>query len=632
MVSADRAWADLLLACQTNGIGKIDKDCLDQANKTYKTSEKSCEDAWADCGGFCDAAYLTCDEGKALIVSSQSAGHALRTANMALVIPDPIAVQIDGLFVQIMQLTDPYLGPGTPPIPPSVEAQVNALLAQANDLGGGSAVAYLDEIKQKAEEQEFQLRQLLGGSLPDNAPAYPVRYVATIIRPSGLFYLRGMTQAYGNYSLFVPRDGRLVSVQFYDSRTQTYGIIYPRATASLARQLPRFTLHALDAGFVDSDHDGLPDAIEAVYGTDPNNPDTDGDGIPDGTEVAQGTDPLDGRIAQTGIIAAAKTPGAALDVCTANDLAIVAEGTSGVSLFNVVNGTDPTIVAQVITGGSAQRVACAGDFIAVADGAGGAAIIDISNPNQARVLHQVNLGTSHAVALDGRLAYVGLDSGLVVLVDMPTGAILDQASVTNAVQDLMVKGGYVYALTSAQIHVLTMVDGYLTWISSVDSPYPAGGNKRLFVGNGIAYAVHTRGYNTFNLANPALPVLIQAGNTAQFGWKQIVPNGSGLGLAAVGPNSTDDGPHDIALYDLSDPKKTDVYLTTFPTPGIARAVSIYNGLAYVADDAAGLEVVSYLPYDNKGIPPKITLVPSFSTNGVAEGQSVQMAALVTDDV
>lgn len=51
---------------------------------------------------------------------------------------------------------------------------------------------------------------------------------------------------------------------------------------------------AQDAGFdapSDRDGDGLPDADEARYGTDPDNADTDGDGLSDGDEVARGTDP-----------------------------------------------------------------------------------------------------------------------------------------------------------------------------------------------------------------------------------------------------------------------------------------------------------------------------------------------------
>ncbi len=41
----------------------------------------------------------------------------------------------------------------------------------------------------------------------------------------------------------------------------------------------------------DMDADGLPDADEAMRGTDPNNADTDGDGVGDGVEVLAGTDP-----------------------------------------------------------------------------------------------------------------------------------------------------------------------------------------------------------------------------------------------------------------------------------------------------------------------------------------------------
>lgn len=44
--------------------------------------------------------------------------------------------------------------------------------------------------------------------------------------------------------------------------------------------------------FNDRDGDGLSDAEEYLYGTDPNNPDTDGDGYSDGVEVAAGYDPL----------------------------------------------------------------------------------------------------------------------------------------------------------------------------------------------------------------------------------------------------------------------------------------------------------------------------------------------------
>lgn len=44
--------------------------------------------------------------------------------------------------------------------------------------------------------------------------------------------------------------------------------------------------------FLDSDQDGLSDAEEVAYGTDPHNSDTDSDGYSDGTEIKSGYDPL----------------------------------------------------------------------------------------------------------------------------------------------------------------------------------------------------------------------------------------------------------------------------------------------------------------------------------------------------
>jgi outer membrane protein OmpA-like peptidoglycan-associated protein len=53
----------------------------------------------------------------------------------------------------------------------------------------------------------------------------------------------------------------------------------------------------------DADEDGLPDALEPFYGTDPANPDTDGDGLKDGAEVkTTGTDPLDDDTDDDGLL------------------------------------------------------------------------------------------------------------------------------------------------------------------------------------------------------------------------------------------------------------------------------------------------------------------------------------------
>lgn len=49
---------------------------------------------------------------------------------------------------------------------------------------------------------------------------------------------------------------------------------------------------AVNTAYSDSDNDGLTDAQEKIYGTNPNKLDTDSDGLWDGQEVSAGTDPL----------------------------------------------------------------------------------------------------------------------------------------------------------------------------------------------------------------------------------------------------------------------------------------------------------------------------------------------------
>ena len=57
--------------------------------------------------------------------------------------------------------------------------------------------------------------------------------------------------------------------------------------------VPCIALLLFGCGSSDADKDGLSNAEEEDYGTDPNVADTDGDGLGDGDEVAIGTDPLD---------------------------------------------------------------------------------------------------------------------------------------------------------------------------------------------------------------------------------------------------------------------------------------------------------------------------------------------------
>lgn len=120
------------------------------------------------------------------------------------------------------------------------------------------------------------------------------------------------------------RSNGAVSIRFTDTRTNVVGSTYAlNAAASLNPPINwtnasgavlsvlggnKFLVTApalsslsffrvLDLGQIDSDSDGVPDAVEAALGTNPNVPDwitdTDGDGYNDGLEIVNGSNPLD---------------------------------------------------------------------------------------------------------------------------------------------------------------------------------------------------------------------------------------------------------------------------------------------------------------------------------------------------
>jgi hypothetical protein len=453
---------------------------------------------------------------------------------------------------------------------------------------------------------------------------------------------RGRTGTSGASNFIMAPDERY-ELTLYDSVGKQIGSTLGASGPNGSQfELNNVALRSVE-GMADADQDGLVDAAEAVIGTLPGNPDTDNDGLLDGAEVEQGSDPLGGLNAQTGILASAPTSDSANDIAAINGLAAVACGPGGVTLFNISAGSNPVRIASLDTPGIAKAVAISSNYVAVADGVAGLAIVSLSDPVNPTLSRQVPVGgDANCVTTDGQVAYVGLDNGRIVVVELSTGSILQtfNTGVTN-LEDIALGREKLYALTVGTLITLNVNGTTLSASSSTASAGSkgAGGRRlRLFVADSYLWAFHTSGYNVFSLATPGTPTLTQPVTTSQFGWKHMVANGSGLGVAASDPNSTNDGAHDINLYTVGADGLGTGFEANLATPGLAAAVSIYNGLAYVADSQDGMQVISYLPFDSAGQPPTISLSSNFALDHTAftgtaeEGKIMRLSATVTDDV
>lgn len=445
------------------------------------------------------------------------------------------------------------------------------------------------------------------------------------------FVLRGRLGNQGTFSNIILPPDTFISVDYVNPSTLQMAATFFRSgpngsTVQISRSF------FVDPDPTDTEADGLPDAVEPIIGTDPSMADTDGDGVLDGAELLQGSNPLDGLVASTGIIATADTLGEAIDICIDDDVDAVADSGAGVSVFNVFNGMNPTIIAQVDTPGRAQAVACAGNLISVADGIEGLAIIDISDPPAARIIHQIDLGPATSVAAVDGIAYVGLASGQIATVDLASGAVLAITATSGPVADLSISQDILVTLESNRICTFSIEGifpqplGFMDHGRRLSDFVPS----RIFNASPVVYMTHFEGFDTIDISDPADPK--QLGRSTQFfgTYHGIAPNGSGMVLTSLSRTSND---APVALFDGSDPTNTDKILTEFETPGFAAGISIFNGLAYVADGDAGMQVISYLPFDSLGIPPTITLSTNFSPGGVEAGKPVLVVtADVSDDV
>ena len=389
---------------------------------------------------------------------------------------------------------------------------------------------------------------------------------------------------------------------------------------------------------VDADDDGLPDLAEAILGTDPFISDSDGDGVSDGAEVIQGIDPLDGLAVRTGIIASVDVTGSSVDLCAVDDLLVVANGV-GVIGFNIFTGMNPQVVLNVTTPGESTAVACSSALrdggrrhLAVVCGDAGLVVIDATEPQTATVVHQVRPvtlgGTPRAVAAAAGIAYVGLSTGTVAAVDLTSGFIFDRARVDAGIDALRISAGILYATWGRSLHSIRLDPTSLEVLGGASAPVNVAFSN-LAAGSGLTFAAHAGGVLAFSVADPAAPSLLGSVVADRTRWRDIAVNGSGFLVGSVEPDLSPIG--NLFLYDVSDPE-TPAFITEIATPGSARGIEIANGLAYVADEASGLQVVNYLAFDTAGVPPEISLTSSFDVAGVEEGKSVFVTASVSDDV
>jgi hypothetical protein len=257
-----------------------------------------------------------------------------------------------------------------------------------------------------------------------------------------------------------------------------------------------------------------------------------------------------------------------------------------------------------------------------------------------KLIKTVNTSTNQ-VEVTGGIAYATFGNALQAI-DLLTGDIIHtlQLPQSQTLTGLAREGTMLYTMDSNKTLQAIDISG-ITMVSRGSLNLPDGAGK-LFVSNGIAYADAINdnfrgGFATADVSNPDNITLISASDvTSPFvaPGTELVPNGSGIGVL-IGSN----GVNVLDLMNISDPTNTNAFLTRIELPVAPQSVALASGIAFVADGSSGLQVINYLPFDNKGIPPTVSISsaitdadPNTLDIQVIEGSSIPIKVTINDDV
>jgi hypothetical protein len=324
--------------------------------------------------------------------------------------------------------------------------------------------------------------------------------------------------------------------------------------------------------------------------------------------------------------------GSSLD--PAGQTGYVATGSYGLAIVNASSFQKPVVLGQIQLGGNSTDVAVDTKLQIAAVATGTALqLVDVSDPMTPKLSKSVAVGATRVVGANG-IAYAAYASS-VESFDLLTGDNLQILTLSAAtITGMAREGTMLYTMDSN--NTLRAIDISQFQMVPRGSLTLTDGGGRLFVGNGIAYipaaSRSNGGFATVNVSNPASPVLISGPQQPpQIGYPKtaIAANGSGIGLLVGNVAGSDS----IDVMNTSDITNTNNFLTQFNLPATPQGVAIASGIAYVADGSGGLEVVNYLPFDTKGVPPTVAIsVPGVTVNQVVEGSTIVVRADARDDV
>ena len=322
------------------------------------------------------------------------------------------------------------------------------------------------------------------------------------------------------------------------------------------------------------------------------------------------TMPHAGHALQDKTLGQVDTAGSAQDVLVVGNYAYIADGADGVVVVDISHATAPTIVGSYALPG-ARRLDIVSNRIYVSTGGDTVTMLSILNPMTPSLLGtftQAGLVIGD-VASDGTLMFItGTLSGqpIVESVDVSNPAVPGLIGSVNTLTsgDIVLSGSSAYIVGGGTFQIINILttSPYLSVAGTYGDPRGSATYQGVQVFGSMAYINDSAlGMHAIAISNPAAPTLAFESAT-QF---PDMPFGAGVAISNGYVFLTRAALGGLFIYDIAS-TGTPIYVDTYSGAAPAQAITIANDVAYVAADAAGLQLIDISHPDQ--VPPVVTPV------------------------
>ncbi len=361
---------------------------------------------------------------------------------------------------------------------------------------------------------------------------------------------------------------------------------------------------------------------------------------------------------QPQVIGQYNSSGLALGVRKVGNIVYLCDGPGGVLILNVADPTQPALLGQWTTTGVAHKLRISGNYAFVANDAPGLAVLNVSNPQLPFLVGLYNSpGLAWSLDVSGTTLFLADHQNglLTVLISNPQApSLMDSFSFPGEALSVWVSGAHAYVARGygQAVTILDVHDPFIPIpITSFSPPHPSDVVDVMVLEN-VSYTCHLQeGVYFFDVSDPMHPVYTGRGNTVGES-VDLVPRlpivyvaDSWEGLVFMIPSpflawqvlTTDwakgvtlvrdtayvcEWSAGVALVNVAIPTQP-ALLVEYDTPGLARQCVVQGNYIYVADDAAGLTILSL----------EGNIVGNYNTAGLTHDVEVSgTRAYLADDV